>query len=211
VLDYGCGDAALVSAYADAGFDAWGCDVVPTRHPNFRLIETQQLPFADASFDLIVSETVLEHVPGTQEVEMAEWRRVLKPGGAALHLFPPRTIPIEPHTGVPLASVVRSTNWLLLWARLGVRAHHQRGTSARIAAEQNHNYLTARTNYLPLRHYKQLAGLHFARIRFVEREWLDVSARRPLIRAVAGLGQHFPLIPWMYGHFYYRVMLLETS
>lgn len=28
VLDFGCGDGALVEAFIDAGFDACGCDVV---------------------------------------------------------------------------------------------------------------------------------------------------------------------------------------
>ncbi|CAN5588694.1 hypothetical protein BH20ACT17_BH20ACT17_11510 [soil metagenome] len=48
-----------------------------------------QLPFADAETDLVVSRTVLEHV---ENVERAahEMQRVLRPGGKSIHLLPCR-------------------------------------------------------------------------------------------------------------------------
>jgi SAM-dependent methyltransferase len=43
------------------------------------------LPFADASFDAIVSDQVLEHVRGSPFVAFDESFRVLKPGGLVCH------------------------------------------------------------------------------------------------------------------------------
>lgn len=49
----------------------------------------RHLPFADATVDVLVSRTVLEHV---HDVERAaeEMARVLRPGGTSLHLLPCR-------------------------------------------------------------------------------------------------------------------------
>lgn len=43
------------------------------------------LPFADASFDSIVSDQVLEHVKGEPQAVIDETFRVLRPGGIAVH------------------------------------------------------------------------------------------------------------------------------
>lgn len=45
------------------------------------------IPFPDASFDVIFSSNVLEHVERLDEL-MTEMRRVLKPGGIGIHLLP---------------------------------------------------------------------------------------------------------------------------
>ncbi|SDF65423.1 Methyltransferase domain-containing protein [Blastococcus aurantiacus] len=60
------------------------------------------LPFADASFDYVVSNAVIEHVggPGRAELMLAESRRVARLG--AFHTTPDRWFPIEVHTQVPL-------------------------------------------------------------------------------------------------------------
>lgn len=43
--------------------------------------------FKDASFDIVVSNDVLEHVPNLTQA-MAETRRILRPGGACIATFP---------------------------------------------------------------------------------------------------------------------------
>ncbi|MET0269777.1 MAG: methyltransferase domain-containing protein [Sphingomonas sp.] len=87
-LDLGCADGALTR-----GLRARGLEVVPV-DPGFRFAQAaggvqadeDRLPFADASFDLVVSAGVLDQVndlPGA----LALIRRVLKPDGLFLAGF----------------------------------------------------------------------------------------------------------------------------
>lgn len=43
------------------------------------------LPYADCSFDLVVSDQVFEHIHGLPHIAMSESLRVLRPGGWVLH------------------------------------------------------------------------------------------------------------------------------
>jgi ubiquinone/menaquinone biosynthesis C-methylase UbiE len=70
-----------------------------------------RLDFPDGYFDVVVSNQVLEHVPDLEAV-LDEIDRVLKPGGASLHLFPSRDIWRERHCGIPFI------HWFLKTARL---------------------------------------------------------------------------------------------
>lgn len=45
--------------------------------------EAEQLPFADASFDLVLGHAVLHHIPDLERAA-AEFQRVLKPGGTVV-------------------------------------------------------------------------------------------------------------------------------
>jgi SAM-dependent methyltransferase len=87
MLDVGCGNAWSAYAFAKRGFDVIGVDLNPDAfepppHPNLRLQEGSvlHLPFADASFDLIASYQMLEHVPAP-EAALREMLRVVVPGG----------------------------------------------------------------------------------------------------------------------------------
>lgn len=51
--------------------------------------EAGHLPFADASVDVILSRTVLEHVPDVERAAR-EMARVTRPGGVSLHFMPGR-------------------------------------------------------------------------------------------------------------------------
>lgn len=46
------------------------------------------LPFPDDTFDLVVTDQVLEHVRGDPFLAVEECRRVLRPGGIAVHTTP---------------------------------------------------------------------------------------------------------------------------
>src|SRR5215213_5387567 len=50
--------------------------------------DAERLPFADGSFDLVLGHAVLHHVPDLA-VAMAEFRRVLAPGGALVFMGEP--------------------------------------------------------------------------------------------------------------------------
>jgi SAM-dependent methyltransferase len=66
------------------------------------------IPFPDHSFDLVLSNQVLEHVRHLDSL-FREVRRVLAPDGVSVHVFPAREVWIEPHVGLPL--VHRCRDW----------------------------------------------------------------------------------------------------
>ena len=115
ILDFGCGAGRLVVEGRAAGLEIWGADVYyggsTTRREAeaagllgtyIREIRDGRLPFPDATFDLAVNNQVLEHVEDLDR-ELAEIHRVLKPGGAALSIFPSRDVWREGHIGIPFA------------------------------------------------------------------------------------------------------------
>jgi len=80
----------------DAGLDAVGLEVEPGYYQrlkrecpelNLILYDGRAVPLPDASFDLIASFQVLEHV-GSLETTLAECIRLLKPGGLMYHVLP---------------------------------------------------------------------------------------------------------------------------
>lgn len=52
---------------------------IPARF-SFQVVDAQQIPFEDSSFDLVMANHMLYHVPDTDKA-ISEIRRVLKPGG----------------------------------------------------------------------------------------------------------------------------------
>lgn len=199
ILDWGCGMGALVAEGRAAGYDVVGCDF-DARGPHLAAIETApyRLPYSDQTIDVIISASVLEHVMD-YDTSLKELSRVLKPGGAFLHLFPSRSTPIEPHVLVPGATVLRSRAWLLMWAALGVRNQFQRGMSAKATADTNYFWLREHTNYLSRGEIVQRLSEHFADVRFVEGTMLRHTARG---RRLAGV----PFLPALYSAFRNRVV-----
>jgi SAM-dependent methyltransferase len=154
VLDFGCGDGALVTALRAGGWTALGCDfpgVVPDDDGFHAIVPNPYtLPFEDGTFDLVVSTSVLEHAANKREC-FEEIARVLRPGGCAMHLYPPKWyLPREPHILVPLANwfwprVPRA--WLALWARLGIRNSFQATMTWRETAADNQRYCKTGLSY----------------------------------------------------------------
>jgi SAM-dependent methyltransferase len=65
-----------------------------------------QLPFGDESFDIVLTNHVIEHVgdKAAQLAHLAELRRVLRPGGMGYLAVPNRWMLIEPHYKLALLS-----------------------------------------------------------------------------------------------------------
>jgi SAM-dependent methyltransferase len=94
VLDLGCGRGGVVELFwrdvrLAAGLDPDVPSLAEHRAPGMPVIRGrgEQLPFADESFDLIVSVWVLEHLERPEEV-FREVRRVLRPQGHFVFLTP---------------------------------------------------------------------------------------------------------------------------
>jgi cyclopropane fatty-acyl-phospholipid synthase-like methyltransferase len=214
VLDFGCGAGACVESLRRAGYDAFGCDVSVHAAPQAKALvdhgwlreialHPYRLPFDDATFDLVLSDEVFEHVQNYPEA-ISELNRVMKQGAVSLHLFPSRWIPVEPHVYVPLASVVRAYPWLWIWAALGIRNPYQRELNARETARHNREYLTTKTNYLDASDIKRHFGKFFPTVRFAEALFLKHSGRGALLYRYA---RHVPLLLRLYSACWNRVVL----
>lgn len=85
VLDLGCGDNTELARYRTPRREVWGTDLQAhphLQHPGwFRVLGGDgSIPFPDASFDVVTSLWVLEHVRQPNAF-LAEIGRVLRPGG----------------------------------------------------------------------------------------------------------------------------------
>lgn len=113
VLEIGTGAGVIIqtlSAAIGPSGHAVGVDIVDQRRVHdgfdFLVIQGTALPFADHSFDLVVSNHVIEHVGPTpaQLDHLREIRRVLRPDGIGYLAVPNRWRWREPHFSLPLLS-----------------------------------------------------------------------------------------------------------
>lgn len=72
----------------------------------FTQVNDTNLPFGDASFDVVISNHVIEHVGDrhAQRHHLDEMKRVLAPDGIGYLAVPNRWMLVEPHYGVPFLS-----------------------------------------------------------------------------------------------------------
>lgn len=91
-LDVGAGEGRFSRMMKSAGIEAVGVEPTPslravaeTRDPSGLYVDAkaEELPFEDASFDLVVSYLTLIDIDGIEEA-IGEMARVLKPGGSLL-------------------------------------------------------------------------------------------------------------------------------
>lgn len=113
VLEVGTGAGVIAAKLKDrVGPDGelWGVDVVDQRldpdSVRFVPVENTKLPFPDDSFDLVISNHVIEHVGDAvdQRDHMSEIARVLRPGAWLYLAMPNRWAPVEPHFKLPFLS-----------------------------------------------------------------------------------------------------------
>ncbi len=92
VLEIGSGTGNLLRRLLDEGYRVRGVELNPELIAESRrwhgelpiqAVDGVRLPFADRSFDLVLSFDVFEHIPDS-DAHLAEVRRVLRPGGSYL-------------------------------------------------------------------------------------------------------------------------------
>ena len=100
LLDVGSSVGCVVEAAMNRGWDAVGADVSPSavqlcreRKLPCQRFDGVVLPFADYSFDVLTSWHVIEHVMDVKRT-LAEWFRVLRPGGVMALETPDASSPI---------------------------------------------------------------------------------------------------------------------
>ena len=163
VLDVCCGPGLVAAAAAARGAIAEGVDfssamlgIARIAQPRieFSQGDAEALPYADGSFDAVVANFGVHHVP-QPTAALAEMHRVLAPGGRAAFTVWPR-----PDTNVP---------WRLLFE--AIQAHGAMNAakgpppSGSINSEET------------CRAALGAAGFHDANVRLVERAWRVASVR----------------------------------
>jgi SAM-dependent methyltransferase len=206
ILDFGCGQGGTVRALRQQGYDAVGYDVgdgasLAKGQPDAPFLAigsllNLRLPFANETFDLVLSDQVFEHV----QDQVSVWRelhRVTKVGGHALHVIPARYMPIEGHIYVPFGYVMSYRWWYLLWAWLGVRNEFQKGMKPDEVVERNLMYHVEALRYVPTAHYEAMWERLGFDHRFVTREYL-ATHRRTAPRLAAKLAPVAPFLMPLY-------------
>ena len=143
MLDYGCGGGAMVALGRARGLDIWGADkfdgfwehlmetLPPEARDRVRAIEGQRADYPDATFDVVVSNQVLEHVDDP-EAAIADVSRLLRPGGLFVAAFPVVETWYEGHVGLYFAHRFKPGGkarraYFRLCHRLGFGLHHHYG------------------------------------------------------------------------------------
>ena len=104
ILDVGCGLGAYVRRLGDFSDGAFGVDLDPARVGRgasagvrgLVAAAAEALPFADAAFDGVLLNEVIEHVRDERET-LSEALRVVRPGGRVVIFAPNRLYPFETH------------------------------------------------------------------------------------------------------------------
>jgi SAM-dependent methyltransferase len=220
ILDFGCGAGKQVRAFRDTGYLAYGVDLrnfvqdcAPEEKQWFQLSRDRhiyRLPYPDNFFDVIYSANVLEHLV-YYEPALEEMRRVLKPDGVSLHIFPSKWRPVEGHFFTPFGGFIRWWPWLKLWAFLGAK---NPGLPAGVSRSEHGdiNWKASRTNYTYYSHRELmfLFSLFFGDVRFIEKEFVAATvATSKFSRMVRAISRVIPKTFWLYHHFHRRVALLS--
>jgi SAM-dependent methyltransferase len=89
ILEVGCGGGAFLAFLEERGHSPTGVDVLEeaieaarkvAERSEIMLADAARLPFAEGSFDCLVSQHLVEHLDDLPAA-LAEWRRVLAAGG----------------------------------------------------------------------------------------------------------------------------------
>lgn len=100
LLEIGTGSGGIANYFGAHGGGRFVVDAVDVvDNYTFTLVSDTALPFADASFDVVLSNHVIEHVGDEtqQRKHLAELHRVLRPGGIGYLAVPNRWMLTEPH------------------------------------------------------------------------------------------------------------------
>lgn len=106
ILDIGCGSGAIAQYFSICN-DVYAVDVEIKvtidiiDQINFDVVKTESLPFGDNSFDIVLSNHVIEHL-AHQDLHLSEIKRVLKKNGVCYFATPNKNYFIEPHYKIPL-------------------------------------------------------------------------------------------------------------
>jgi SAM-dependent methyltransferase len=185
ILDYGCGAGQIVALMRAKNLNAFGCetfyeggdtrDQVPADlMGTYVLAMTNgQIPFPDNTFDLVLSNQVLEHVEDLDAV-LSEIARVLKPGASVLSVFPHREVWREGHCGIPLLHRFPRGRARVYYAAalrsLGL-GYFKKDKSIWQWSEDFCDWIDKWCHYRPYREIAASFAKHFGPMHHIEEEW----------------------------------------
>jgi SAM-dependent methyltransferase len=208
ILDYGSGAGEVVVAGRDSGLDMVGADVFyeggSTRETvrargllGSAVTEIQQgkLSYPDESFDLVVTNQVIEHTADLDGV-LSEVSRVMKPRSKLIAIFPTKEVVREGHIGIPFVHWLQKTsswrfNYTLACRALGLGYFKQdksisQWTSDALEWIDTYTFYRSRDSVLAaFRRYLTVSGIEGDYIQFRIRHALD-RQREGLFERVLG-------------------------
>jgi ubiquinone/menaquinone biosynthesis C-methylase UbiE len=190
VLDIGTGSGTIAAHFSQIVDSLISVDVVDERVDtsfDFRLVESESLPFEDESFDVAISNHVIEHVLKPQ-LHLREIERVLRPGGACYLATPNRLWPMEPHFHLPFLAWLPSRHLQDFYVRTTGRGRQYDAQLITLAV---------------LRRMARQAGLvcqdisfDMARIILREKSGRDLSPAKPLWTLFGSLSPSLVSLLW---------------
>jgi 2-polyprenyl-3-methyl-5-hydroxy-6-metoxy-1,4-benzoquinol methylase len=214
VLDIGCGDAGVLIALAEQGATCAGIelDEKSLERAAFRAEEhgvaidlrrgvAEDLPWPDASFDLVILDNVLEHVTDRPKT-LEEIHRVLAPGGL-LYMVTPKPLSLyslwnDPH--YDLAGLVLMPRRMQIWyferVRGGGEGTYDVGV---IPTRWRLRRLLQAAGFAPVVPPRDL-WVHYLRNRIARPEEVRPGLKRRLASWLAGRSWPFenPAMKWMW-------------
>ena len=107
VLDIGTGSGYIAHELSKVSAHVYSADIYDERKIKkgytFTKVTGAQLPYKDSTFDLIITNHVIEHIPD-QKKHLSEIFRVLKPGGIVYLSTPNKYWITDPHHKLPFIS-----------------------------------------------------------------------------------------------------------
>ena len=203
VLDFGCGTGRIVEALRAENIQSFGCDVFYEGGSYESMVKPEllgsiikkmtgsRIPYEDESFDFVLSNQVLEHVENLEDV-IAEFHRVLKPGGQVLSLFPDRSVWREGHCGIPFLHRFPKGSQPRVYYTLALRTmglgYNKEGKSRREWSEFQCEWLDNWTHYRSLDEIHETFDRYFEHTANISDDFLvKRAAPRWLTRTTAGL------------------------
>lgn len=204
MLDFGCGSGPVVKMGLDRGLTIYGADTYAGMHEAYqdnvrdsgekalqdhiKRIENGRIPFEDNTFDVVTTNMVFEHVADPLP-SLREIKRVLKPGGVFLALFPVRETAWEGHVKLWFPHWMKACPavqipYLRLMHKLGFGSKSEKYTKGDFA-QNVRTYLNDYTFYHP--------------ICFVEAWWNDVFGAAPERHEISHMIYRYPKLKTLAG------------